>query len=212
MRLQAGRRRLRDQVLDEEEVVGCDPRSRVRASSAASWAWVVAFCGALSSCGTREGASAVVVDVEPVRAAPDASSAPNASATVSARVAALSSLPRGSIVWSHDLEQAWADAERGNKPLLVYVRAAWSTAGLEMERETLTSEVAGRASRPYVAVYVDITDDDVLARTEARLGVPIAVVPITFLIDVRSDRRSALEGYKDVDAFAEGLSAFVSGK
>lgn len=81
-----------------------------------------------------------------------------------------------------------------------------------MERETLTSEVAGRASRPYVAVYVDITDDDVLARTEARLGVPIAVVPITFLIDVRSDRRSALEGYKDVDAFAEGLSAFVSGK
>lgn len=79
-----------------------------------------------------------------------------------------------------------------------------------MERGTWISDVAVRASRPFVPVYVDIADDDVLARTEARLAEPLVVLPVMVLMDVRDGRRVIVSGAKTADEVADALGDFVS--
>jgi hypothetical protein len=172
---------------------------------------LVLVAGALLfSCSQGVVSGPVIVDVG-ARSAQTSSDA-SASAARTFASGSAHAPPAGGIAWSHDLEASWSAARDANKPLFVYVRAAWNAASVDVERTTLLSPAVARAARPYVPVYVDITDDDVLARVEARLGKPVGTLPGFVLVDPRTQRRHAVEGTPlREDQLADALGDFVSG-
>lgn len=102
------------------------------------------------------------------------------------------------------------EARRTKRPLFVYVRAGWSAASIAMERSILEAEIVERASRPYLPVLVDLVDDEILGRTEARLGVALDQLPAIELVDLASGRRASTRGAVTAEQLAESLGAFVS--
>ncbi len=59
-------------------------------------------------------------------------------------------------------------------------------------------------------VIVDLVDDDVLARTEARLGVSLDKLPAIELVDLGAGRHASLRGEVTAEQLAEALGTFVS--
>ncbi len=103
------------------------------------------------------------------------------------------------------LAEAESKAER--RPLLVYVRAAWSTACLEIERSVFVRSTFRRATRSFVPLWIDATDEETLAELKARFGVQ--AVPALALLDPVSGRRVVLSSRAEIERAEEALLAFV---
>lgn len=63
------------------------------------------------------------------------------------------------IVW-HNLVSGEALARREHKPAVVYVTAEWSLADKMLDDQTFPDPEVRAAMRPFVAIRVDMTDDD----------------------------------------------------
>jgi len=117
----------------------------------------------------------------------------------------------GTIPWLRDLDAGWAEAEKRGRPLLIYVRAAWKPACLEVERTTLLRASVVRAARPYVPVFVDLDDQQTLTRVEARVSAEaVSRLPSFVLIDTKSGRRQVSSVTLDAERSSGELAAFVS--
>ncbi|MBK6517053.1 MAG: hypothetical protein IPM79_20625 [Polyangiaceae bacterium] len=163
--------------------------------------------GALPCCGAEPPT------VDAVEVALPVTSVSGAAVGAALPPSARSSGPRatqGSIAWVYDLDAAWALALRERRSLFVYVRAGWSVPALDMERGALVAPEVERAARPYVAVYVDLTSDEVLARAQAKLGASLDRIPTVELVDPRTRTRRVLYGAIDADELAEELGSFVT--
>lgn len=206
MRLQARRRRLRHQVLDEEEVGRLGRRARplpARAGLAGAFAAL-----ALASC-SREAPAPQAIELPSPVAAPTATTASLAAPRPSAETAPR---PGEGVAWSTDLDAAWARALSERRALFVYVRAGWSAPALEMEGDALLAPEVERASRPYVALYLDLTSDDVVARAQSKLGTSLDRIPTVALIDPRTRKSEVVKGAMAAGELADLLAAFVTSR
>jgi thiol:disulfide interchange protein len=178
-------------------------RQEVRAvlfSACAVWCGVA--CTAAQSNDLRAGLD---VTIDPVPdAGPEApSSAPPAGPTRSAAKAAVAA-----VAWRKDADAAARDADRSGKPLLVYLRAEWCVSCLELERAWKGDAAFERASRSFVPLWLDATDDSVLSEVTARFGA--LPVPSVALIDRKTGRRSVLDSRASLDRAADSVLAFVT--
>jgi thiol:disulfide interchange protein len=115
------------------------------------------------------------------------------------------------IDWSIDPEGARDEAARQKKPLLVFVRAEWSTAALQMEREVLRDPKIARAARPFVAVRLDATAE--APKTYYWMtGLDVRTVPSVLLLSTTSARREAVEGLVTAEELVTALNDFVEGE
>ena len=112
------------------------------------------------------------------------------------------------VPWRKDPDVAASEADRSGKPLLVYLRAEWCVSCLELERAWQSDPVFERASRSFVPLWLDATDDGALSEVTARFG-PLPV-PSVALIDRKTGRRTLLDSRASLDQAAESVLAFVS--
>lgn len=116
--------------------------------------------------------------------------------------------PVAAVAWRKDAEAAAQEADRSGKPLLVYLRAEWCVSCLELERAWRGDASFERASRSFVPLWLDATDDAALAEVTARFGrLP---VPSMALIDRKTGRRSLLDTRASLDRAADSVLAFIS--
>ena len=92
--------------------------------------------------------------------------------------------------WRTSAEEAEAQSRAQRRPLAVYVRAAWSPTCVELERTALASASFERATRSFVPLWIDATDEQVLAEVKGRFGVH--AVPSLVLLDPQAGRRVTL--------------------
>jgi hypothetical protein len=72
----------------------------------------------------------------------------------------------------------WPGASSPGTPRLVYVRAAWSAASLDVERRGLFDSVAVRKlARPFSAVLLDVTDVDAREQQHSLVALGVRDVP-----------------------------------
>ncbi len=112
------------------------------------------------------------------------------------------------VAWRKDAEAAARDADRSGKPLLVYLRAEWCVSCLELERAWQSDAAFERASRSFVPLWLDATDDSVLSEVSARFGA--LSVPSVALIDRKTGRRSLLDSRASLEQPADSVLAFIS--
>lgn len=112
------------------------------------------------------------------------------------------------IAWRKDADLAASEADRSGKPLMVYLRADWCVACLELERAWQADAALERASRSFVPLWVDATDDRVLAEVSARFGA--LPVPSLSLIERKTGRRSVLDSRAALDRALDSVLAFIS--
>jgi len=111
------------------------------------------------------------------------------------------------IAWEYDVDVAVRRAAREHRPLLVAACAQWSTACLG--RVALFEDAAVvRATQPYVALAVDLTDDTpeanaLVARFHLR-GVP------TIVLVAPDGRETQIGGIVDAPEIVDALGEFVS--
>jgi len=188
-------------VLDEEEV----GRPRARGARASTVALAL-----LVHCAPAASERVEPIEISIGSPSPSGETAASSSAPRRAAIASPPPASAGRIRWGDDLDAAFEQARQSRRPLLVFVRAGWSSASIAMERTELAAEIVERASRPYVRVIVDLVDDDVLARTEARLGVSLDKLPAIELVDLGAGRHASLRGEVTAEQLAEALGTFVS--
>jgi len=101
-----------------------------------------------------------------------------------------------------------ADAKRKGRPLLVYVRADWCVSCLELERSWASEPAFERATRSFVPLWVEASDDEALADISVRFGA--LPVPSIALIDANTGRRTLLDSRALLDHAADSVLAFLS--
>ena len=103
--------------------------------------------------------------------------APAANVAASARPASPGAAP---IAWMTSERDARDRARKQSLPLLVYVRADWAAACLEMERSAWLDPRVGAAARPFVALRLDVTeaegDAELYAQRYGVSGIPEILV------------------------------------
>jgi thiol:disulfide interchange protein len=124
---------------------------------------------------------------------------------------ATSTLPRKPrapepIVWETSERDARERAERSGSPLIVWVRAAWATSALQMERKTWSDPRVAEAARGFVAVKLDLSDADDLDAKLAAERYQLTTMPTTVILDARGRTVATLRGYADADAIVEALA------
>ncbi len=123
---------------------------------------------------------------------------PAASATASA--------PREAppIAWLGSEPDARDRARRLGLPLLVFARAEWDAAGLEMERKVWTDPRVRAAARPFVALRLDMTNTE----GDAQLyhdRYELKGLPTVILFDASRRRVTTLTTYQSAEALAGAL-------
>jgi hypothetical protein len=84
----------------------------------------------------------------------------------------------------------WPGTSPAGAPRLVYVRAAWSTAALDVERRGLfDSATVRRLAQPFRAVVLDVSDADARALEQTLLELGVRDVPSVVLEGCRGERR-----------------------
>ena len=184
---------LRDEVLRREKEV------------AALVAWVL-LTGLLIpglACGGGPGPQ----QPTEVVIAPDGSAPPAQARRIDAPPQTSSGDSSAPLVWAESPEAARALATHAKKPMLVFVRAEWSTAALEMEREVLDDPVVERAARPYVLARLDATEEK--EQTYYWLNaLGVKSVPAVALVD-SSGRREVIDGLVTAEELSRKLNEFV---
>lgn len=112
------------------------------------------------------------------------------------------------VAWRKDADVAAHDADRSGKPLLVYLRADWCVSCLEIERAWQGDAAFERASRSFVPLWLDATDESALSEVAARFGA--LPVPSVALIDRKTGRRSVLDTRASLDRAVDSVLAFIS--
>jgi thiol:disulfide interchange protein len=161
------------------------------------------WCGLACTAARASSNDAIAVDLAGTNQPATTTSAPEAG---SARPARPASVP--AVAWRMDADAAARDADGSGKPLLVYLRADWCVACLELERAWQQDEAFERASRSFIPLWLDATDDSVLSEVSARFGA--LSVPSVALIDRKTGRRSVLDTRASLDRPADSVLAFIS--
>jgi thiol:disulfide interchange protein len=125
--------------------------------------------------------------------APVSSAAPTASRTASPTSPKKEA---GPIAWMESEPAARDRARRTKLPLIVWVRASWDAATMEMERKVWTDPRVLEAARPFVALRLDVTDTDGYAERYAE-QYEVRGVPTIVLYDARGRRVDAFIGSRD---------------
>lgn len=114
-------------------------------------------------------------------------------------------LPAAPIVWLASERDARERARRTGAPLLVYARAAWSAAALDMERRAWPDPRVLAAARSFVALRLDLTDAEGDAELYAQ-GYALTAIPTTLVFDAHGHQVAALTGSVDPAALAAALT------
>jgi thiol:disulfide interchange protein len=113
------------------------------------------------------------------------------------------------IVWADDPDGARERARLQGQPLLVFVKADWATASVEMERKVLLDPAVVRAARPFVAIKIDATNDD--PATIQKLGTfGVDGVPAIVMELPTTGRREIIASFVEAEDLARALNAFLS--
>jgi thiol:disulfide interchange protein len=110
------------------------------------------------------------------------------------------------IAWVDSEPTARARARREGLPLLIWVRAGWEAASLEMERRIWTEPVVIEAARPFVALRLDVTETEGDSERYAE-RYAVSMVPTTILFAPGGRRVETLTGLRDPAALAAALRA-----
>jgi len=113
------------------------------------------------------------------------------------------SAPAPPIAWERDERDARERARRRGAPLVVYIRADWSAAALEMDRRVWSNPRVAEAMQDVVALAIDVTDVDVGELYAARYD--IHAVPSTLVFESTGQKATALAGFVDVDELLAAL-------
>ena len=108
------------------------------------------------------------------------------------------------IAWVTSEPDARDWARRLGLPLLVWARAEWAVAALEMERKVWTDPRVREAARPFVALRLDLTETEGDAQRYAE-RYDLTGVPSTILFDARGRRVATLIGSRSPEAVVEAL-------
>lgn len=109
-------------------------------------------------------------------------------------------------------EEGRAAAERGRRPLFVFVRADWSARSVEIRRSGLFDDPSvRRALARFVVIDLDVTDEDAAAAVTA---VPFDVpgVPSMFLWEPATGRRRVVAEPLGADQVRDASAWFLSGQ
>lgn len=110
------------------------------------------------------------------------------------------------IVWETSNRDAHERAQKAGKPLIVWVRAAWATPAIQMERTTWTDPRVAAAARGFVALKLDLSDaDDADAKLYAD-RYELVTMPTTLILDARGQTVATLRGLADADAIVAALA------
>jgi thiol:disulfide interchange protein DsbD len=112
--------------------------------------------------------------------------------------------PAPPIVWETSEPAARDRARRAGLPLLVWVRADWDAAGLEMERTTWLDPKVREAARPFVALRLDVSAAEGDAQRYAE-RYEVSQLPMIVLFDARGQRAAALLGYQNPERVVDAL-------
>ncbi len=98
------------------------------------------------------------------------------------------------IEWLTSEPDARERARKAQLPLLIFVKADWSTASLMMERKTWIDPAVRAAAQGLVALRLDFTDTDGTPELLSK-KYGVEVVPMTLVIDPKGGVRQ-MEGYR----------------
>ncbi len=110
------------------------------------------------------------------------------------------------IAWETSEPAARERARRSGRPLIVWVRADWAVAALEMERTSWADPRVAAAARPFVALRLDVSEAEGDAERYAE-RYQVTGLPTTVLVDARGVRVAGLVGYQDGERLASALRA-----
>ncbi len=113
------------------------------------------------------------------------------------------------IRWEASPERARERANTERRPLLLFFRADWSAASVQMERGVLADDVVARAARVFVAARVDATDEKATSAEYWLQATGVIGVPAIVLIEPGTGRKDILEGQVEAEELTERLNAFV---
>jgi len=111
-----------------------------------------------------------------------------------------------SIAWETDEPTARQRARREGLPMLVWVRADWATAALEMERKAWSDPRVMAEARRFVALKLDVTAAEGDAELYAeRYGV--TMMPETVLFDASGRKAGSVRGATGADELLKAMRA-----
>jgi len=88
--------------------------------------------------------------------------------------------------------------------MLVWARAEWDAAALEMERKVWTDPRVREAARPFVALRLDMTQTEGDAQRYAE-RYEVVGLPTLILFDATGRRVATLTTYRSAEAVVEAL-------
>ncbi|APR77829.1 Cytochrome c-type biogenesis protein DsbD [Minicystis rosea] len=156
------------------------------------------MCVVIAACGPP----AATVEIAAVGSAKPA--APPSASPVIARPAPAAA--KKEIAWISSEREARERARRLGMPFLVWVRADWDAAGLEMERKSWTDARVVQAASSFVALRLDVSEAEGDAELLAQ-QYGVDMMPMTILFDASGRKVTVLRGYTDAAALAAALSA-----
>jgi thiol:disulfide interchange protein len=112
----------------------------------------------------------------------------------------------GPIAWIDSEPEARGRARRAGRPMLVWVRADWDAATLEMERRVWTDPAVIAKVRPFVPLRLDLTETEGNAELYAQ-HFDVQGLPTTIVLDAAGRRVAAIVGYRDAATVLEALRA-----
>lgn len=91
----------------------------------------------------------------------------------------------------------------------MFVKADWSTASVQMEKDVLLDPAVARAARPFVAIKIDATNDD--PATIQKLGTfDVDGVPAIVMELPTTGRREIITSLVEAEELARALNTFLS--
>lgn len=105
--------------------------------------------------------------------------------------------------------KAFTSAKRERRPVLVYARADWVTACLELERRTFPSPQVQRAAQRFVALRLDATNEEDPTVKFALNELEVEGLPTILLFDPVTERRVVLDRFGSADELAMRLDGFL---
>jgi len=173
---------VRDEVLRGQEVAG------------ALGLAALAAVGACAASSAPRPATVEIVTPSPAAVLVEPAPRPSARAPAAAP-----------IQWVTSEREARERARRNALPLLVWVRAEWAAAALQMERKTWVDPRVARAAAAFVALRLDVTDAEGDAELLAQ-RYAVDTTPATIVFDAAGRKVAVLRGFTDVEALVAALT------
>jgi thioredoxin:protein disulfide reductase len=114
-------------------------------------------------------------------------------------------LPAEGLVWERSAAVGSARATAERRPLLVDFTATWCVACGELSRETFADPLVVGEARRFVAVQVDVTDEDDQSVRETTARYRVVGLPTVVLIGSDGGERARFTEFVPAGRFAEAL-------